>query len=346
MTITSDITLDASRFIQENITEDTKKTNSIIETVSSKGPRWHEVGAAKYRAMRETGETPLPVPVYLPGAKDATVPSRDPGRIIPVRVYTPDNGLPSKGIFLHIHGGGFVLSTHQHQDGTLQRYANTCQLTAISIGYRLAPEDPWPAAVHDCFDVAEHLVDNGQSAFGASLLLVSGESAGACLSVLTAFHLLRVRPDHRLAGVIFPFGQFDLTLNLPKVSSFERALVINRMALQRFSDAYTPDMSIEERRNHLVSPLYDDIERLSSVQGSLPPALFLCGTEDPLLDDTILMSTKWMMTGSEAIVKIYPGVPHAFTTFPGFKPGQEAIAIALQFAKEKLEALSANQPTK
>jgi acetyl esterase/lipase len=133
---------------------------------------------------------------------------------------------------------------------------------------------------------------------------------------------------------------FDLTLNLPTASQFERPLVINRDILQRFSDAYTPGMGLEERRNPLVSPLYEDMNGLArgAESGRLPPALFLCGTEDPLLDDTLLMSTKWMVSGSEAVVKIYPGAPHGFTAFPGFKPGEEAIAVALQFTKEKLEA--------
>jgi hypothetical protein len=113
MSVTSDITLDASRFNPENITEQTKQVNDILEKVTTNGPRWHEVGVEKYRQMRETGETPLPVPVYLAEAKDAELPSRDAGRPIPVRVYTPENGQPSKGIFLHIHGGGFVLGTHK-----------------------------------------------------------------------------------------------------------------------------------------------------------------------------------------------------------------------------------------
>ena len=233
-----------------------------------------------------------------------------------------------------------LTQTGLSQDSTLKRYANNCQLTAISVGYRLAPEDPWPAAIHDCFDAAEYLADHGPSVYGAPLLFISGESAGSCLSALTAFHLLRARPSLQLAGLVFPFGQFDLTLNLPSVSQFERPLVINRSSLQRFGDAYTPGMSPEERRNPLVSPLYDDMSGLArgAKSGKLPPALFLCGTEDPLLDDTLLMGTKWMVSGSEAVMKIYPGAPHGFTAFPGFKPGEEAIAVALQFAKEKLEA--------
>lgn len=196
--------------------------------------------------------------------------------------------------------------------------------------------------MHDCTDVAEYLIDNA-SIFGGSLLFVSGESVGSCLAAITVFHLLRARPHHQLAGTVLPFGQFDLTLNLPKVSSFERRLVINCEALQRFGNAYTPDVTIEQRRNPSISPLYEDMESLSKVQGSLPPALFLCGTEDPLLDDTLLMSVKWMSTGSDAVVKIYPGAPHAFTIFPGFKPGEDAIAMSLRFVKERLESAVARE---
>ena len=109
----SSITLDAAVFHPSSILEETKKTNAMVEKSTANGPRWWEVGAAKYRQMRETGETPLPVPVYLPAAWDATVPSRDPGRNIPLRVYSPDNGEASKGVFLYVHGGGFVVGNQK-----------------------------------------------------------------------------------------------------------------------------------------------------------------------------------------------------------------------------------------
>lgn len=113
MPITSDLSLNAARFHPSSVRDETKEINTFLEDITAKGPRWHEVGTAKYRQMRETGETPLPVPVYLLAARDAALPSREAGRDIPVRVYAPDNGQPSKGIFLHFHGGGFVLATHK-----------------------------------------------------------------------------------------------------------------------------------------------------------------------------------------------------------------------------------------
>lgn len=233
---------------------------------------------------------------------------------------------------------GFVMTISS--DNTLRMYANACQLTAVSVGYRLAPEEPYPAGKHDCFDAAEYLVDHAERDYGAKLLFVGGESSGGCLTALTAFHLMRSRSAHKLAGLIFSYGEFDLTLGLPQLFSYKRPLVVNAAVLQRFNDAYVPGMSIAERRDASVSPLYEDMQALasSSSNNSLPPALFLCGSEDPLLDDTLLMSMKWMIAGGEAVVKIYPGAPHGFTVFSGIKVAEEAAAVTTQFVQEKLAA--------
>jgi len=86
------------------------------------------------------------------------------------------------------------------------------------------------------------------------------------------------------------------------------------IADERYIEAYCPGMTQTQRRDPAVSPLYADLTKMK-----LPPALFTCGTLDCLLDDTIVMGSKWAMTGAEAMVKIYPGAPHGFVFFP---PGQ------------------------
>lgn len=113
MPITSDLVLDATKFLPSSVTKETVEINTHLEAVATKSPPWHEVGAAEYRDMMETGRTSFPPPTYLPAARDIKLPSREAGRDIPVRVYAPDNGQASKGIFLHFHGGGFVLSSHR-----------------------------------------------------------------------------------------------------------------------------------------------------------------------------------------------------------------------------------------
>jgi acetyl esterase/lipase len=72
-----------------------------------------QVGAEKYRQMRVNGETPFPPRVVVESGKPFSIPSRDAGRKIPCRVLRPEPGGPVKGVYLHIHGGGWVLQTEQ-----------------------------------------------------------------------------------------------------------------------------------------------------------------------------------------------------------------------------------------
>ena len=113
MSVTSDITINAAVFQEASIDESTKKLNQTLAKSIKSALRWYEVGAAQYRQMVYEGKTPFPVPALLANAQDATVPSRDPGRDIPVRYYKPDNGNPSKGLYLYFHGGGFVMGSHR-----------------------------------------------------------------------------------------------------------------------------------------------------------------------------------------------------------------------------------------
>lgn len=212
-------------------------------------------------------------------------------------------------------------------------------MTSVSVGYRLAPENPFPAGVNDCVDVAEYLVDNGPTIFGAPLRVIGGGSAGANFTPLTTFQLMRTRPHHRLAAVLLNYGYFDLTLNMPTtVAQSSRSVVIDRAMMEKYNEAYVPSASVEARQNPLMSPLYEDMQKLAreSPFGVLPPALFNCGTADPLLDDSLMMSAKWMASGSETVTNVYPGAPHMFTAFKGFKVADEAAAATVAFLNEKL----------
>lgn len=106
----SDLWLNASKFTHS---DEAEQLNALVEPLSNQGPKWYEVGAATYRQMWEDGQTPLPQPIYLAEAEDSSLPSRDEGRTIPIRVYRPQIGALSRGIIVHFHGGGFVLGSHR-----------------------------------------------------------------------------------------------------------------------------------------------------------------------------------------------------------------------------------------
>jgi acetyl esterase/lipase len=179
---------------------------------------------------------------------------------------------------------------------------------------------------------------NAQSVFGTPLRVIGGASAGGNYAALATLQLMRSRPQHRLDAVLLVNGIYDLTLNMPSTVESRPSVIVDRPMIEKFIEAYTAGASIEARRNPLMSPLYDDLQKVAAESpfGTLPPALFTCGTGDLVLDDSLLMSIKWMATGSEAVLKLYPGAPHMFSAFRGVKVADDTAADTATFLKQKL----------
>lgn len=298
-------------------------------------PKWYEVGAQKYREMRANGETPLPGITLLDTAKDFEIPSRDTGRSIPCRLVVPTNNKTVDGVYLHIHGGGWVLGSEKGQDPVLQDLANTNGVVMLSVGYRLAPEYPFPAGANDCYDVAEWLIDNAEANFNTPMKYVGGESAGGHLGMQVALHLLQHKETRYSSfgfkGLILHYGSYDLTFTpSPYLFNPPEVLVLDKDLMEHYADVFLPGMSHEERRHPSVSPLYADLQQL---RGRLPPALFTCGTSDCLLDDTIFMSAKYQMAGGETDVRIVPGAVHGYSMYP--KDLKGALAAVARKAVEE-----------
>ncbi|TVY64334.1 AB hydrolase superfamily protein B1A11.02 [Lachnellula suecica] len=320
MPLKSDIIIDAGKFDPANISEQAKQLNAgLIAKLSNGGKEWHEVGAAKYRKMRWAGETALPAPVPLPQGIDFTIPSREPGREIPCRIMYPtsrtteDERRRCRGTVMHFHGGGWTLGDEKSHDSLLQFYADAGDLAVISVGYRLAPEDPFPKGPEDCMDAGEYIAKVSEERYGGPLRFIGGESAGGHLSLITTFHLLKVIPDFKLSGLLLHFGSYDLS-GLPQYYHLTTNVpILPQSTSSRFFEAFMPNMTEDQKKSPSVSPFYED---LSKFRERLPSALFTCGTVDPLLDDSVMMGTKWLMAGGEAIVKIYTGGPHGFIGFP------------------------------
>ncbi|KAF2404796.1 esterase/lipase/thioesterase [Trichodelitschia bisporula] len=320
MSLQSDLSLSAAKFDPAAVPAQAARLNGVLLKVMSQGPTWNEVflsvGAARYREMRWNNETALPRPPVLESGINATIPSRDKGRDIPIRRFKPEGEI--RGTFMHIHGGGWVLQSEAHQDTLLKAIADMGGLAVVSVGYRLAPEHPFPAAPDDCVDVANYLIENAEREFGGPLRFFSGESAGGHLSLLTYLHV-HANPKLQLAGLVLHFGCYELSSFLPSSYTKKNTPIVTLQGMQDFIDAFLPNTTEIQRRDPLISPLWADWvaigNTLREAGGKLPPILFTVGTEDPLLDDSVFMAAKWQMAGGEAILKVYPGAPHGFILF-------------------------------
>ena len=115
-----------------------------------------------------------------------------------------------------------------------------------------------------------------------------------------------------------------------------RPLVLNTPGMQHFAEAFFPGTTTDERRKGAISLTYVD---WNAYRGHLPPALFTVGTEVPLIDDTMLMTMKWIMAGGEAVLKVVPGAAHAFVLFDKNKSSVAALGVGymLHFLQERLK---------
>jgi len=343
MPLQSDVTINTAKFNPATNSEQSTKFNEGVVKLLEGAPKWYEVGAAKYRELHWQGRATLPAPVVIKEGVSFKIASRDSGRDIPCRVIYPtsrkgaEERKKCRGVVMHFHGGGWTLGDERSYDALLQHYADSGDLAAVSVGYRHGPEDPFPAAPQDCFDAAEYLVKNSEKEYGGPVRFIGGESAGAHLSLLTTFHLLRTQPSFFLpnGGLLLHFGCYDLTA-LPSVGHFTKPLVINDAIIYKFIDSFLPGASLEQKKEPSISPYYEDLDKF---KGRLPYALFTIGTEDALVDDTLNMSVKWLVKGGKAITRVYQGAPHGFIVFPpsAMKEVEEVLGDCKVFIQERLE---------
>ncbi len=102
---------------------------------------------------------------------------------IPIRIYTPNESTKDLPIVLYCHGGGWVFGSIDSSDNFCRYMCQSLGSVIVSVGYRLAPEHPFPAALHDVFDTLAWIKDNGKRFGGDSTnISISGESSGANLA--------------------------------------------------------------------------------------------------------------------------------------------------------------------
>ncbi len=118
---------------------------------------------------------------------------------------------------------------------------------------------------------------------------------------------------------------------LPQLRNTSKPLAVLTPDITReFVNAFLPNTTPEERRDPSISPFYADLSNMK-----LPPALFTCGTEDCLLEDTVMMAVRWQMAGAEAVMKLFPGAVHGFIAFEKAESAMEGRKCIEQFLKEK-----------
>jgi acetyl esterase len=311
----------------DTLLAETRAFNAELERMLATIPPVNTVPPEESRRARREGRGIFPAPVYVPEAR--TIEIDGPHGVVPLRVIAPE-GEP-KGTFLHLHGGGWTLGESDGQDVRLQRLARETSLTVVSVDYRLAPENPYPAGPDDCEAAALWLIgEEGQAALDATgPRAIGGDSAGGQLAAAT---LLRLRDRHGITGAfgaaVLQYGCFDLSMTPSQRLWGERNLVLSGPIMMWFSDQFLPAQDREARRDPDISPLFADLS-------GMPPAIFTIGTQDPLLDDTLFMEARWRHAGHATELRIWPEAPHGFVSLP-MSVADVALAAEHEFLRRTL----------
>ncbi len=230
-----------------------------------------------------------------------------PGRDLTLRLYVPV--LPANGLVLYLHGGGWAVGSLATHDRLTRMLAAGSGLAFLSIGYRKAPEHPYPAALEDALAVCSWLADNpGILGFAVdpARLAFAGDSAGANIAVAAA---LALTVGGRLAPIatVSLYGVLDSELD--SVSYLMRGdgrFGLSRASMALYWDLYCPDKT--KRRDMLVAPARAPEDCLKKLAR---PFLLAAGL-DPLRDDSRRMRDVLLAAGVDTVYVEFPRANHGF----------------------------------
>lgn len=297
------------------------RLNADLIAKLSAGPDQWSMPAEVLRERRRQGLGAFPLSPKSPRAETIAIDTA--AGPLTLRIVAPEK---PRGVYLHIHGGGWVFGACDMQDNRYERLAETCGFATVSVEYRLAPEHPYPAAPDDCEVAALWLAANCVKRFGTDKLFIGGDSAGGHLSLVT---LLRLRDKHKISpfrGANLFNGVYDLTMT-PSVRRWgEEKLVLNTRDIWMFVRHFL--RAGGDERDPDISPLHADLS-------GLPPCFLSVGTRDPLVDDTLFLAGRLAAARNGGGLAIYPGACHTFINLD-FPLADTALARIERFYKEQL----------
>ncbi|WP_280338492.1 alpha/beta hydrolase [Nocardia neocaledoniensis] len=291
-------------------------------------PDWDTVtpaGVAELRAAQaKVLRSPLGALVRGRADRGALISTRSlelPGRTVDVRVYRPRRDEPAAPLIVAFHGGGLIVGTPAQDDWLLSHLATRCGAVVVSVDYRLAPEHPVPAPMHDAYDAFVHLVDRPEQwGIDPHRVALLGSSAGATLAALTAIHAVAqgravrtqilINPQLDWTDAVFGYPSFAENADAPTATP-ANCRAVQRLALPPSFDPVG------------ISPLYHP-----DLAGGAP-ALIVSAGLDTLEDQSPAYAARLREAKVEVTSTRYAEATHAFLSMPGLVPAARPARAAI-----------------
>ncbi len=268
------------------------------------GSKFVEMSAVDARVWFNSFRRPFEVPIGAVENRSISGPGGD----IPVRIFTPVNaGSEILPVLVYFHGGGWVVGDLDSHDAVCRSLTNASGCKIVSVDYRMAPEDPWPASPDDCFAAVEWVVANAaELGVNVNRLAVGGDSAGGNLAAAVTLRA-HAANGPRIAFQLLIYPAVDATMSLPSNESNGSGYFLEKVGMEWFYGHYL--QAGADAKNPDISPLFaDDFS-------GLPAAYVVTAEYDPLRDEGRAYAEKLQAAGVAVEYINYPTMIHGFFGF-------------------------------
>ncbi|MGB9035265.1 MAG: alpha/beta hydrolase [Paeniglutamicibacter sp.] len=274
----------------------------ILATIPA--PDGSPLDPAAMRAGEAAQVPPLAERLPLHRVEDRT--AHTPSGDVPVRIYTPTEA-ENHGVLVYFHGGAFFLGSLDTHDHVARNLAKETGHQVVSVSYRLAPENAFPAGLDDCYAVLRWASENGQSlGWNGKNLAIAGDSSGGTFAAAVAAKALDDGFDALTHQILF-YPSLDLDFDVERYASMTENATgygLETAGLAPFNAFYLENGADPD--DPLVSPL-----KREDLSG-LVPALVITAEFDPLRDEAELYARRLSEAGVETTLRRYAGANHGF----------------------------------
>ncbi|HEY6757562.1 MAG TPA: alpha/beta fold hydrolase [Nitrososphaera sp.] len=264
-----------------------------------------------------------PHPPKMAFEVDHYLPSNETGSKIHMRVYDPGVKSKPSPALIFVHGGGWSVGSIDDYYNSIRRLANSSGLLVAAMDYRLAPENPFPAGLHDVIATVKWIKENGESiGIDPNRIALGGDSAGANLALATAIALRSEGQGDALRALYLLYGLYTPDKNTESMRLFGNG----EYGITKTQFQWVMNMTFqkpEDWSNPLAFPILDNLT------GRLPPMYIAAMGLDPLRDDSLLLSDKLRLAGQEHYLSVWPGVTHGALSVISVTPEIEQYVDAM-----------------
>ena len=249
--------------------------------------------------LSKTGIPPMPATLDI---THQVIPGPVPQGVL-VRTYTPLEGDGPFPVIVYYHGGGWVIANLNTYEPSAKALAEKTGAVVVSVAYRQAPENKFPAAHEDAFAAYQWVLENASTINGdPDHIAIAGESAGGNMAVAVAL-MARDAGIELPAHILSVYPVADGDTESPTYDEYANAIPLNRPLMEWFFDKYLGDPS--DAQNPLISLVDADLN-------GLPPTTIINAEIDPLRAEGEELAQRMSDAGVSVEQQTFPGVTHEF----------------------------------